>query len=76
VLIETGWFWSKLKIIDIGYTEESIDVCYLKTKDAVRARKIIQGLVVAHKNGIDLSKYEQPDLPEKLEVLGKAEKAV
>lgn len=76
VLVETSLFFSTLKIIDVGYTDNSIDINYLSTDDAVRARKVIQGLIVAHKHGLDLSKYEHPDLVEKLAELGKAEKYI
>lgn len=76
VLVETGWLWSTLRIIDVGFTENSIDVGYLKTDQAVRARKIIQGLIVAQKNGVDLSKCDTTNLVEKLEQLGKAEKSI
>jgi len=73
VIVETGIIFSTLKLVDVGFTENSIDIKYLSTKGAIRARRIIQGLVVAHKNGIDVSKYEFSDLSEKLEELGKAE---
>ncbi len=73
VLVETGFFWSTLTIIDVGFTENSIDVRYLSTKEAIKARKIIQGLIVAHKNGIDLSNSESVGVVDKLEELGKAE---
>ncbi len=76
VLVETSWFYSTIKIIDVGYTENSIDINYLTTQDAIKARKVIQGLIVAHKHGLDLSKYEESDLAIKLEELGRAEKAV
>lgn len=76
VLVETSWFFSTLKIIDVGYTENSIDVNYLTTDDAKKARKVIQGLIVAHKQGLDLSKYELPDLSQKLEELGRAERSI
>lgn len=73
VLIETGIFFSTLKIVDIGFTETSIDIEYLRTRDAIKVRKIIQGLIVANKSGIDLSKCEFPNLTNKLEELGKVE---
>lgn len=73
VIVETGLIFSTLKIVDVGFTENSIDVKYLSTRGAIKARKIIQGLVVAHRNGIDLCKYEFSDLDEQLAQLGKAE---
>lgn len=76
VLVETGWFFSTLKIVDVGYTENSIDVHYLSTKDAIKARKVIQGLIIAHKNNIDLSKHEFSDLCAKIEEIGEAEEGI
>lgn len=73
VIVETGLIFSTLKIVDVGFTENSIDIKYLSTGGAIKARKIIQGLVVAHKNGIDPSKYEFSDLSDQLEELGKAD---
>lgn len=70
VLVETSLIFSTLKIVDVGFTENSIDINYLKTKDALKARRIIQGLVVAQKNGIDLSKCEQSEIADKVEELG------
>ncbi len=76
VVVETGLLFSTLKIVDVGFTENSVDIGYLSTKDAVRARKIIQGLVIAQKNGIDLAKYQLSDLSEQLEILGTATQKV
>jgi hypothetical protein len=76
VLVETSLFYATLKIIDVGYTDNSIDINHLSTEDAVHARKVIQGLIVAHKHGLDLSKIETANLVEKLAELGKAEKYI
>ncbi len=73
VVVETGMLFSTLKIVDVGFTENSIDINYLSTRGAIKARKIIQGLVVAQKNGIDPAKYQFSDLAEQLEQLGKAD---
>lgn len=76
VLVETNPFFATLKIIDIGFTDNSIDVEYLRRKDAIRARKIIQGLVIAHKYGVDLSKIEDENLCNKIEELGSVENSL
>lgn len=72
VMVETGLFFATLRIVDVGFTENSIDINYLKTHEAERARRIIQGLVVAQKNGIDFSLFEDSKLCEKIEHLGEA----
>lgn len=72
VIVETSLIFSTLKLVDVGFTENSIDMSFLRNKDAIKARKIIQGLVVAQKNGVDLAKYEGEDLVLKLEQIGTA----
>ncbi|KKR80489.1 MAG: hypothetical protein UU73_C0001G0353 [Candidatus Daviesbacteria bacterium GW2011_GWA1_41_61] len=71
VFIETDPFFAKLTIIDKGFTENSINLKYLKKEDAAKARKIIQGLVVAHEQSIDLAHFPPEELTLKLEKLGK-----
>ncbi len=74
VLVETSPFFATLKIIDIGYTDNSIDIAYLKKSEGNLARRVIQGLAMAHKNNVDLTKVERQDLVEKLESLGTNER--
>lgn len=71
VFIDTDLFFAKLTIIDKGFTENSISLKYLKKKDASKARRIVQGLVVANEQKIDLSQFTPEDLATKLEELGK-----
>lgn len=70
VIVETNLFFATLKIVDIGYTENSIDINYLKRKEGGLARRIIQGLVMAHKHGIDLTKVDKKNLVNQIESLG------
>lgn len=70
VVVECNPIFATLKIIDIGFTDNSIDVEYLRKKDAIKARKVIQGLVIAHKYGVDLSKIDDENLCDKVEELG------
>lgn len=74
VVVETTPFFATLKIVDIGYTDNTIDINYLKKSDGNLARRVIQGLVMAHKHGIDLTKVDREDLTKKLESLGANEK--
>lgn len=73
VFIETSLFFASLKIIDSSYIENSIEVEYLKKSDAIMARKIIQGLVIASKEGIDLAKVSPQSLLQDIESLGQAQ---
>ena len=70
VVVEINPFFATLKIVDIGYTENTIDVNYLTRFDGNLARRVIQGLVMAHRHDVDLTKVEQENLLEKLESLG------
>ncbi len=69
--VETGPFFAKLQIVPDGYPSKPLIVRYLSKKQAYRARSIIQGLMVAKRNNIDLGKIDEPDLAGKLESLGR-----
>ena len=71
VFVETSIFFATLKIIDTGFVENQIKVGFLKRNDAMKARRIIQGLVIADKENIDITKLDDDKLVEKLEELGK-----
>ena len=49
---------------------QEIRIPYLRSNDAIRARNIIQGLIIAKKEGIDVSKLTHKELVEKIEDLG------
>lgn len=70
VVVETSLLFATLKIVDVGYTDNSIDINYLKRSDGTKARKVIQGLVMAQKHNVDLTKVDHGDLLGKLESLG------
>ncbi len=72
--IETGPFFAKLQIVPDGYPSKPLVVRYLKKRDAIRARSIIQGLMVVKRRNIDLGKVNDADLADKLEMLGKTHK--
>lgn len=70
VVVEISPFFATLKIVDIGYTDNTIDIKYLKKSDGNLARRVIQGLAMTHKHGIDLTKVDREGLLQKLENLG------
>lgn len=72
VFVEMTPFYATLKIIDKGFVENTIEVSYLKKREAKSARRIIQGLITAFKEGIDLASLPDEGLLKKLEVLGSA----
>lgn len=68
--VETSVFFGTLKIVPDGYPAQPICVRYLKKSDALRIRRIVQGLMLSKKEGIDMSKIHNDDLCEKVEQIG------
>lgn len=71
VFIDTSLFFSTIKIVDRGYTDNGIDIKWLKNNDAIRLRRIIQGLIIAHRQQLDFTKIDTKDLVSKIEDLGR-----
>jgi len=70
----TGVFSATLEIVDSSNLRFPItySIRHLKIKDALLARKLIQGLIAAKREGVDLSSCEGKDVIECLELLGHA----
>lgn len=68
--VETGPIFATLKIVPDGFPGEPLRLRFLKKKDAIRARQIIQGLMIARKHGIDPTKIQSEDFLEKIESMG------
>ncbi len=68
--IETSPFFATIKIVPDGYPASPIRITYLKKKEAIKARRIIQGLMTCYKEGIDLAKIKSNSLIQKIEDLG------
>lgn len=69
VFIESGLFFATLQVVSKTYTQNDIKVSYLKKEEAVKARRIIEGLRTFSYNNIDTSNYEITELISKLEEL-------
>jgi hypothetical protein len=72
VFVETTPLYASLRIVDQHYVENTVDVQFLRKDDAKKARRLIQGLVSAYKEKIDIGTLSDEDLVEKLETLGSA----
>ncbi len=72
VLVETSPFLSVLKIVDRGFVENSINIEHLITEQAMKARRIIQGLIIIKERGVDLTPFSNEEIIEKAEELGKS----
>lgn len=70
-IIETAPFFAKLTIIDQSFAENSISIAYLNKKEAETARKIIQGLIVMSKEGVDLTQVDMDVLRKQVTEIGK-----
>lgn len=69
--VGTSPFFSSLTIMDMSFDRrQEIRIPYLRSNDAISARNIIQGLIIAKKEGIDVSKLTHKELVEKIEDLG------
>ncbi len=73
VIVSTGFLFAKLRIIDIEYSQLSLELEFLSIKEAMKAKRLIQGLLFASKEGIDLTKIEDEHLIEKIEELGRVQ---
>jgi len=70
IKIESTPFFATLKIVDRAFVENKIQINFLRREDARRARRIIQGLVVANRDNLNLAGMEINNLAEKIEQLG------
>lgn len=71
-ILETSLFFATIKIVDTTFGPNVFRVEYLKKNEAQKARRIIQGLIVATKANLDLSRMNPKELSEKVEKLGSA----
>lgn len=68
--LQTTPFFASLKFIDRTFVENSFEIDYLKIHDAERVRKIVQGLIIASAEKIDVDKIDTQTLKEQAEQLG------
>lgn len=70
VIVDSGPFFATLKIVDVSFAENKLTVEYLSKTDALKARRIIEGLTVASKMNIDLTKVNKKHLVNHIQELG------
>lgn len=70
VIADTSLFFGTLKILPDGFNENWVKVKYLWRNDAIRARRIISGLLIGLKEGVDMTKVETTNFEQKIEALG------
>lgn len=69
-IIHTAPFFASLTLIDQNFAENSVTVSYLSKKDAEIARRIVQGLIVMSKEGVDLSTVDVATLRKEVVNIG------
>ncbi len=65
-----GPIFATLKITTRFYSGKPIIIKYLKKAEALRAKRLIHGLIVAHRKGVSLRDIEFETLIKSLEQLG------
>ena len=73
IFINTTFIFSQLVIISKTFEENEIKIRNLRTKEAVFARRIIEGLRIFENKQIDTSDYTKEELVVKLEELSTTE---
>lgn len=69
---DTGPFFGSLKIMTRFFAGEPMTIEYLKKEDATEVKVILQGLIMAGKEEIDIKEIEKDKLIPKLKKLGEA----
>jgi hypothetical protein len=72
VFIETSPFFATLNVVDKNFVETLVKISYLKKDEAARARRILQGLIIAKQQTMDVTHINPGELIPRLEELGKA----
>lgn len=75
VIADVSLLFATLSITDKGLSPGSgpVELKFLWKDDAIKAQRILQGLMVGQKKKIDFSKIKTPDLVEKIMELGKTQ---
>jgi hypothetical protein len=72
VEVETIPFFATIKLINIRAPMRPISISFLKHDEAIRAKKIIDGLLVATEQGADVSSIEPKQFLRHIEVVGRS----
>lgn len=71
VSVETSIFFATLRLVEKGVMDYQMStIRFLKKKDAYKAKQVIQGLIVATKENINLTAFPTDDLRRRLEIIG------
>lgn len=65
-----GPLFATLRIVPDGYPGHGLEVSYLKRADALKARRIIEGLIISRKQGIDPMELTNFEHDKQIEEIG------
>jgi len=63
--------FATLEIVPKGIPDLTTAVKFLNKRQAVRAKRMIMGLVECHQNNVDFSRYSREELPNYIEEIGR-----
>lgn len=72
ITIDFSLLFATLTFRVIGFQDDPLPVTFLKKNEAIILRRIITGMVIAHKENIDLKHFDVKELRQKLEQIGNA----
>lgn len=70
--VSTGIFFGTLTFELHGYETNPPPVKFLWREDAIKARRVIEGLIACCQNGIDITELDPNNIQEKIEEIGRA----
>lgn len=73
ISVESGPIFATLRITSRYFSGKPIVMTYLKKSEALLAKRLLNGLIIARRKGVDLKGIEIGELLNNLEQLGKAE---
>lgn len=74
VTIDYSLFFATLRFRVIGYQVDPPPIYFLKKNEAIRLRHIVTGLILAHKDKLDLRELTIEEVRDKMERIGTARK--
>jgi hypothetical protein len=72
VIVEANIFFATVQILDKKYDTNPMMLKHLKKADALKAQQIIQGLVIAANQNVNITQVPAPELVQTVEQVGVA----
>lgn len=69
--VQTSIFFASLLFVDRSFVENSVSLNWFRKEDAYTIRKIVQGLIIANNQNIDVEKIDTKTLKDQSEQLGR-----